>query len=445
MSTNAIVTLKQTFSGNIILPEDSSYEEARKTMMRTGSPAIVLQPKTTQDVVAAIAYAKEVGGPLSVRSGGHSGPGFGTNEGGTVIDVRGLHSVEILDADARLVRIGSGAEWGAVAKTLGEHDLALSSGDTTTVGVGGLTLGGGIGWMVRQYGLAIDSLVGAEIVTASGEVLQLSAQENEDLFWGIRGGGGNFGVVTHFDFTAHPLDGVVSGSIKYGIQDLPTVLTGWRDTMRSADEKLSSMLITFPSFGPNAPANATIVVCYASTDEAEAHAAIAPLLKLGSDPAADIKPMAYADVLQEAHPPGGMHVVAKNVFMDTMTDELINDITALYKDGAPAPVLQIRSVGGAMNRIAADATAFAHRSSEILLVGASFFPGDASAETIEQGLQPWKALSATGNGAYANLLSQADAHDLAAAYPATTHEKLVAIKRAYDPDNFFRQNYNIEP
>ena len=184
-------------------------------MLASGSPAYVLRPKSVGDVQAAVRFAAGAGLALSVRGGGHGFPGFGTNDGGVVIDLSKLATVEIIDDERHLVRIGGGATWGQVAAALAPHGLAISSGDTRSVGVGGLTLTGGIGWKVRKYGLALDNVVAAEVVTADGEVVRASAEENPELFWAIRGGGGNFGIVTAFEFAAHPTTDVFFGKIAF--------------------------------------------------------------------------------------------------------------------------------------------------------------------------------------------------------------------------------------
>jgi FAD/FMN-containing dehydrogenase len=202
--SSALETIRRGFGGDIIEPGDAQYESVRGSVLVSGRPACVLRPSTVRDVQAAVRFAARTGLVLSVRGGGHGFAGFGTNDGGAVIDLSKLADVELIDKERHLVRIGGGATWGQVAAALAPHGLAISSGDTKSVGVGGLTLTGGIGWKVRKYGLALDNVAAAEVVTASGQVVQASAQENPELFWAIRGGGGNFGIVTAFDFVAHP-------------------------------------------------------------------------------------------------------------------------------------------------------------------------------------------------------------------------------------------------
>ncbi|MEP7167265.1 MAG: FAD-binding oxidoreductase [Candidatus Woesebacteria bacterium] len=435
-------TLRSTFSGEIVLPADPAYKEAANVFMHTGTPAVILRPKNSADVVMAIAYARENKLVLSVRSGGHSGPGFGTNTDGVVIDMTLMNSIEVVNEDKHLVRVGSGANWIQVAETLQGKGLTLSSGDTKTVGVGGLTLGGGIGWLVRKVGLTIDNLVAAEVITAKGEILKVSSTENPDLFWAIRGGGGNFGVVTYFEFQTYQLTKVFAGPIAYGLADLEPVLKGWRDTMRTAPEELNSMIVVFPSMAGNPPA-VMLLCCYAGSDEAIAMKAIEPLTKFGTTAKPMVKEKTYADVLEDAHPPQGIQVIAKNVFIKEFSDQVIETILAMCKTAVP--ILQIRSLGGAMNRVAPDATAFPHRDSEVLLVCPTFVPAEATADMIEIAMKPWQKLEAFGSGVYANLLSVATQADIEGTYPKSTYERLAKIKKSYDPENLFQQNYNIKP
>ena len=228
--SSALETLRRDFGGDIIEPGEAEYESASRSLLASGNPAHVLRPRSVGDVQAGVRFAASTGLLLSVRGGGHSFPGFGTNDGGVVIDLGKLANVEIIDKERHLVRIGGGATWGQVAAALAPHGLAISSGDTKSVGVGGLTLTGGIGWKVRKYGLALDNVAAAEVVTASGEVVRASAEENTELFWAIRGGGGNFGIVTAFDFAAHPTTDVFYGKIAFAASEAATVFRAGRTT-----------------------------------------------------------------------------------------------------------------------------------------------------------------------------------------------------------------------
>jgi FAD/FMN-containing dehydrogenase len=219
-------TLRRDFGGDIIEPGAAEYESARRSRLASGTPAHVLRPKSVGDVQAGVRFAASTGHLLSVRGGGHSFAGFGTNDGGVVIDLSNLANVKIIDNERHLVRISGGATWGQVAAALAPHGLAISSGDTKSVGVGGLTLTGGIGWKVRKYGLALDNLAAAEVVTANGQVVPASPEENPELFWAIRGGGGNFGIVTAFEFVAHSTTDVFHGKIAFPASEAATVLQG---------------------------------------------------------------------------------------------------------------------------------------------------------------------------------------------------------------------------
>jgi hypothetical protein len=435
--------LKKEFSGQVIQAGDELYDQASATFLKKGAPALVLRPANPEDIARAIRYAREQALTISVRSGGHSFAGFGTNTGGLVIDLSLMKETQLIDQEKRIVRIEAGATWGEVAQNLAEHQLAISSGDTKSVGVGGLTLGGGMGWMVRKYGLAIDSLVAAQVVTASGEILRASATENEDLFWALRGGGGNFGVVASFDFAAQPISRVFFGSIVYGVEDLPVILQGWRDSMRSASEDLTSSLIIMPPFGGE-PAAVMVMCCYAGTGPAAAQA-VGPLLELGNVLQENLKETEYSEVLEEGQqPPDFLRLIGKNVFVESLSDELIQTLaTNSGTEGSPA--ISIRSLGGALARIAPSATSYAYRQSEAVIAGVTFLPADASESQVSQALKPWESIAAHGSGAYSNFQGPTSEQDVQAIYPPATYARLASIKARYDPQNLFNQNHNIRP
>jgi FAD/FMN-containing dehydrogenase len=443
MDHTNIRTLQQEFSGELIMPGDDAYEQASASYVVKGSPALVLRPKSAADVVKAIHFARTNSLTISVRSGGHSVAGFGTNNGGVVIDLSAIDTIDVIDAAKHIVRIGSGATWKKVATALQEHGLALSSGDTSSVGVGGLALGGGIGWMVRKYGLTIDCLVAAEIVTADGRILRVHGDEHSDLFWAIRGGGGNFGIITHFEFAAHPVRHVYSGMIIYKPENLPALLRGWRDYMRIASEDLTVMFLLLPSMMGNPPA-AIAWCCYAGDDDTAAMKTIDPLLHIGTVVQNMVTKKNYSDVLEEPHPPEGMNIIIKNGFVENLNDDLIAEIAAHYgKETSPA--LQIRYIDGALKRVSSDATAFAHRNSEAMLVPAFFLPSDIAESDIDKAMAPWKAIAPYISGAYVNFFSTATEEEVAVCYPKATYDRLSRIKTTYDPQNIFNQNYNVKP
>ncbi|HEU4807987.1 MAG TPA: FAD-binding oxidoreductase [Homoserinimonas sp.] len=442
VNTLSFETLKRSIAGTALLPEDEGYLAASTVAVATGSPVLVVLPKTAADVSTAVTFARAENLPLSVRSGGHSGAGHGTNTGGVVINLSSMNSVVV--EPSGLVSIGGGAVWGDIAAALAGHGLALTSGDTVSVGVGGLTLGGGIGWMVRKHGLALDSLVAAEVVTASGDIVTADQNTHADLFWAIRGGGGNFGIVTRFTFLAQPLDRIVGGSISFGMDALETTLAGWRDAMRSAPEELTTTLVAMPDFGPF-PAGVQLLVCYAGDDEQAAAEAFEPLLGLPGMLSHDLKLKNNAEMLEEAHPPAGpLVIVDNNAFSPELSDAAIADLAAYFRS-LDTSVLMIRSLGGAFSRVPADATAFAHRDSEALVMSVAFLPEGSGAGAVRDVQDRWATLAPYLSGTYANFRTSTDEAVVAQMYPPETRERLTAIKGQYDPENLFARNLNIRP
>ena len=437
--------LASQITGEVILPDDAAYPDLQNIFNQTGRPAIIVRPKTNADIVTAIQFAQANALKLAVRSGGHGLSGLATNDGGLVLDLSHLNAVEVLDPVRHLVRIGAGAKWGDAAEALAEHGLAISSGDTRSVGVGGLTLGGGIGWMVRKYGLTIDNLEAAEVITADGKTLRVSADEHPDLFWALRGGGGNFGVVTAFDFLAQPVQTVVHGTITYDIGETESVFKQWSAYMRAAPEELSSTLVVFPGF-PQIPPQIFVLAVFAGDDEAAANKAIQPLLELGVVQSQNIQTKPYHALLEEAPPrPGGLTLISESGFIKTLNDDIAAAVAANF--GKPGdPMLQIRSLGGAVGRVHPDETAFAQRDSEAVFWGVKMVPSDTAPDEIQRIRQTaWESLSPFSDGAYVNFLSDVSGPSVAAAYPAATYERLAAVKAAYDPDNVFNQNHNVKP
>jgi hypothetical protein len=323
--------------------------------------------------------------------------------------------------------------------------LAISSGDTTSVGVGGLTLGGGIGWLVRKVGLAIDNLDAAEIITADGRTLRVSDREHSDLFWALRGGGGNFGVVTSFEFRAYPLKTIVGGMVIYDLAEMKAVLSKWADYMRRAPEELNSTAVIFPGFGTQVPPQLFILFCYGGEDEVAANAAIQPLLKFGTVRHHDIQTKPYYKMLEDPAPPPGVKGVSENGFIKTLNNDVIATLAANFGKPGTA-IIQIRSLGGAMARVNPEATAFAHRDYEAFVLAAALVPLDT---TREQGYrisqEAWRPLKPFTSGAYINFQSDAGESSVTTAYPTATYARLASVKAKYDPDNVFNQNHNVKP
>jgi FAD/FMN-containing dehydrogenase len=444
--SSAPEALRRDFGGDIIEPGTAGYESASRTVLAAGSPAYVLRPESTADVRAGVTFARDAGMVLSVRGGGHGFPGFGTNAGGVVLDLSRLAAVEVIDDERHLVRIGGGATWGQVVDALAPHGLAISSGDTRSVGVGGLTLGGGIGWKVRKHGLALDNLVGAEVVGADGEVLHAGPDENAELFWALRGGGGNFGVVTAFEFRAHPTTDVFFGTITFPAEELPSVLRGWADHLRSAPDELTSTVAFANPFlgGPNAPVQ--VLVAFDGDDPDRAARAIDPIRRLGTVLEDDVRLEPYGDILEEGlTPPPGIQIVTRNALVDQDSVPKVLQILAEVGAAEGSPVIAVRSVGGAVSRVPEDATAYAHRSAELMFVTTYVGPPPAIESARPRMADLWESLEPHVNGAYANFLSTATDDDLATVYPAETYQRLAAVKQELDPENLFAGNLNVRP
>ncbi len=422
----------------VLRPDDAGYAEAVTTMTGEGRPDLVVRPRTAVEVAATVLFARDHGLPLTVRAGGHSVAGLTTASGGVLLDLRLMTTIKV-DPTSRLVRVGGGTSWDRVARELQPHGLGLTAGDTGSVGVGGLTLGGGIGWMVRRHGLAIDSLVGAEIVTADGKIRQASADQHADLFWALRGGGGNFGVVTRFDFVAHPVTDVVFGTVTFALDDPLALLTGWRDFQRDADERLTTVLTLVPAMGEQ-PAVAMLGLCFAG-DHGEAHPSVESLLRLGTVLSNDVGVRPYADVLENADRPAGLRFAVHNTFVPDLGVAALADIEGLFASGRT--MLSLRAMGGAVSRVADNATAFAHRSAEAMVVAVRPLTEDLAPD--EEAIPGWSSVARYGTGSYVNFLSSATDAETAASYPTPTLRRLARAKADYDPDNLFRQTVNVRP
>ncbi len=435
-------SLRDSFAGTLLLDDDEGFSAF---VYPIGAPGVIARPTTVDDVTAALKYAVDHELPVSIRGGGHSGGGWTSTAGGLVLDMSGFDRVEVAGT---AVTVGAGATWGAVAGALAPHGLALTSGDTASVGVGGLTLGGGVGWIVRKYGLALDNLTSATMVTAAGETVTASATQNADLFWAIRGGGGNFGVATEFTFEAQPLTGVVHGIVSFSTDDLAALLRAYRDVMRNAAEELNATFLLMPPMGPEMPGGPQIHVVWAGSDETAAMAAIQPLLDIPGFTGHDVMPKAYRDVLDEPEPPpAGVPmpmIVGNNGWAPDFSDEAIAAIATMV-GAIEAPVLMIRYLRGAFNRVPADATAFAWRDAETLVIAVAFLPPDSPPAALEAIDAAWTPVAEYTRGTYGNFVSYAGEEAVALMYPPATRARLAEVKRSWDPGNLFNQNQNIDP
>jgi FAD/FMN-containing dehydrogenase len=431
--------LSERVPGRAHGPGDTEYDAGRTVFAGVGDPEAVVRPHTVDEVVIAVALAAASGLPIAVRSGGH---GLMPVDDGLVVDLAEFTSVEVR-ADG-LVSVGGGARWADVAAVLAPLGLAISSGDTRDVGVGGLALGGGIGWFVRQQGLTIDALREVELVTAAGEVLTVDAERHPDVFWALRGGGGNFGVVTRFVFQAVPGGGLVGGHVRFDQSDVPAVLRAWRDVMRAGPDGLNSSLMVMPPFAPEMPAGPQLVVALQGSEE-RLRELLEPLLSLASVTEVSLAPVAYGDLLEDA-PPGRppFQFVGGNGFVPDLSDEALDAIAGAYDRPVPTMVL-LRTLGGEFGRVAPDATAIAHRDAEALLIVNGLLPTDAAPEQVAAAKAGSDAALAFTSGTYGNFSMERGEAVTASMYPPATLERLRRVKAQLDPGNVFRQNHNITP
>ncbi len=437
-------TLHDTVTGldlEAVRPGQAGYDEAAATFFARGKPDLVVRPRDACEVAAAVRYARREGLTLSVRSGGHSGAGFGTHDEGLVIDLAHIDHVELVDPLDGLVRVGTGATWGQVAAALQPHGLGITAGDTNDVGVGGLALGGGVGWLVRRDGLTVDHIVAATVVTAEGERLRASADSHPELFWALRGGGGNVGIVVNLELRATPVGSVHFGVIAFASEDPAGLARGWRNLMREAPDELTTTLAMVPAMGGQPP-RTMLLVCLADADEAAATEILAPFRQLARVVSDGVRLVPYADVLEDAAPMGAGFAF-RNAMVPHLDDELLTRISREVARGGM--MFALRGLGGAMARVAPDATAFAHRDAEVMVVAGMFLPPEPAPGDVDAMLARWSPIAAHGTGAYAGFLSSATPADVAEVFPPKTYARLASVKRAYDPDNVFHRNHNVPP
>ena len=418
-------------------------------------PAFVVRCSGTADVIAAVNFARENELDIAVRGGGHSVPGFGTADDALVIDLSGMRDVQV-DPERRTANAQGGATWGIFNDATHAHGLATTGGVVSTTGVGGLTLGGGIGYLARGHGLSCDNLVSAEVVTADGRALTASEQENDDLFWALRGGGGNFGVVTSFEFRLHPVKDVYGGPLFFDLQDAGTVLRAYREFIVDAPEQFGG----FPAwqiapplpFIPEERHGETMlafVACWAGPIE-DGEKALKPLRDAAPVVAEHVGAMPYPalnSAFDALYPPGGLQHYWKANFVKELTDDAID---AHLEHGPRVPVVNstvhIYPVNGACNRVASDATAFAYRDATFATVIAGMWPDPAENDANIAWVRDYYDATAplSEEGGYINFMSGDDQERIRSNYRGN-YDRLVEVKRTYDPDNLFHLNQNIRP
>lgn len=446
----------RSIRGELIFPGDGAYDASRRVWNATidRHPLVIGRCAGRDEVVTLLRVARQHGVPIAVRGGGHSFAGHSTCDRGVVIDLSAMKDLTV-DADRRVAVAGPGLTWGELVDVTQQHGLAAVGGTVSLVGIAGLTLGGGVGWLARAHGLACDNVLGFEVVTADGSVVHASADEHPELFWGLRGGGGNFGIVTRLTLRLHPVGPLFCALAMYSGNRAPQVLRSFRDFVENAPDAVSVMagLLTAPPapfVPPEMQGKPAILVggCYVGPMD-EGDAALAPLRMFGAADADLSGPMPFArlqHVFDEMIPPT-MPVHLRSELIGHLDDAAIDVLSAATAQ-LPSPLSNVLLVplGGAVRSVPPDASAFAHRDASYNIeIGASWLPGDDAlscrrwADACWQAIRPWSA------GVHINHVGDEGADRLRDAYPEPTYARLAELKRTYDPDNVFRLNHNIRP
>jgi hypothetical protein len=457
LDETALTELERSFRGQVVRPGDPTYDEHRKIW--NGSidrfPALIARCAGVADVIAAVRFARETGLLAAVRGGGHSFPGLSLCDGGIVIDLGPMKGIRV-DTEARTARAQAGVLLGELDRETQAFGLAVPAGIVTHTGLAGLTLGGGIGWLMRKYGLTIDQLLAVDLVTADGELVRASEAENPELFWGVRGGGGNFGIVTEFEFRLNPVGPVVvAGPIFWAMEESPRVMRFYRDWIAEVPDELTTIVIhrRAPEL-PVVPRElhgvhvVGVACCYAGpVDDGEK--VVAPLRKFGS-PLLDLcapKPFVEHQAMFDPALPHGWHYYFRSCDVAELTDEVI-DITVDHSLRMKSRVntFPIFQLGGAVARVGEHETAFGGRGAgHTFNVNATTVTAEGFDEEREWSRGLWSALEPHHTSVYVNFLMDEGEERIRQAYGPEKYDRLKALKRRYDPDNFFRLNQNIAP
>jgi FAD/FMN-containing dehydrogenase len=451
MTTETIPQL-ESISGRVIRPDDAEYDKARTSFYGgvDRRPAAIVRVADANDVARVISLVRETGTEFVVRGGGHGVAGYALPDGGIVLDLADMRALDI-DVERRTAWAEAGLTAAEYTTAAGVHDLATGFGDTGSVGLGGLTLGGGVGYLVRKHGLTIDDLLAADVVTADGQLLRVDADSHPDLFWAIRGGGGNFGVATRFKFRLHPVGAIVGGMMM--LPATAEVIQSFIALAEAAPEELSTIANVMPAppmpFVPAEHHGKLVIfamLCYAGAVEA-GERTLAPFRALATPIVDMVKPSRYPEMYPPEDPNYHPIATGRTMFIDSVDRGVAEMILErLNASNASMRVAQLRVLGGAMARVPVDATAFAHRRSRILVNVAALYEHPDQAALHE----PWvtgfaAALKQSDSGAYVNFLVDEGEARIRDAYPGKTWDRLRSIKRRYDPTNLFRLNQNIPP
>ncbi|MDF3016891.1 MAG: linked oxidase domain protein [Thermomicrobiales bacterium] len=454
VSADQMAMLRSRLRGRLITGEDAGYDEARRVLYFTVDrrPLAIVRAADARDVATAVNFARDNSLPLAVRSGGHSLAYLSVIDDAVVVDLSEMAHVSI-DPVARTARVQPGATSGDLSGPANDFGLALSTGDTHSVGMGGLTTGGGIGFIVRKYGLAIDNLLAAQVVTAAGDSVTASAEENPDLFWAIRGGGGNAGIVTELVFRLAPVGQILGGELM-----LPAsrdVLRGYLDYAALAPDDLTTIAnLMYAPPAPHVPEEhvgklvLSILVSWTG-DIPAGERALAPLRALATPVADAVAPIPYPQIYRFTEHQASPHAASiRMMFADELSDAALDAaLSAMKGASSPFSLVQFRGLGGAMARVANDVTAFAHRERRyfVAIIGLWLDASEDSAMHEAWTAALWQTFQREGNGVYVNFLEVEGPDRVREAYPPATYDRLAVIKRRYDPGNLFRFNQNVPP
>ncbi len=448
LEVEALRKFESSLRGDVLRPDHSAYDPARAlyNAMIDKHPALIVRCRATSDVVRALEFARGHQLLVAVRGGGHNVAGKALCDGGMVIDLSGMKRMQV-DPTARTVQSEAGLTWGEFDRETQEHGLATTGGFISTTGIAGLTLGGGLGWLMRKYGLSCDNLRSVEIVTADGQVRTADATENPDLFWGVRGGGGNFGVVTSFEYRLHPVGQMLAGVVFFPLEQANDGLRFYRDLMDSAPDELMAYAVFLTS--PEGAKMFAVPVCFVGPMES-AEKILRPLRSHPRVAADTVQPMAYREIQSMFDPalPAGRLNYWKSSFLRELSDGAIETLAAHFAESAsPFSIVALEPFGGAVARVGVDETAFPHRRAPYTLVIPAIWTDPAeSAMHTRWAREFWEAMQPFSSEAvYVNYLDADDTDRVRAAYGTATYERLRLLKERYDPENFFRMNQNVGP
>jgi FAD/FMN-containing dehydrogenase len=434
--------------GDLIRPETATYETARRVhnAMIDKRPALIVRCAGVSDVVNAVNFARENDLLVAIRGGGHNVAGTAVCDGGIVIDLSQMKGIRVHPAQ-RTVRAEAGVTWGELDHETQAFGLATTGGAVSTTGIAGLTLGGGLGVLMRKHGLTCDNLLSADVVTADGLLLTASATENADLFWALRGGGGNFGIVTSLEYRVHAVGTILGGLVLYPLDRAREMLAFYRDLTATAPEELTAYAALLTS--PDGVPMSAIFACYAGP-LATGEALLRPVREFGPPMADLICPMSYASIQKTFDPtaPAGLLNYWKSSFLRELSADVVDAIVAAYAT-VPSPLTSvvIEHLGGAVSRVGEGETAFSHRGAPYSLTAASLWRDKSQSDkNIAWTRRLWQALQpATNLAVYSNYLGQDEGDERVKAAYGSNYERLVALKIRYDPTNLFRVNQNIKP